>query len=98
MAKHRLNSLSQNSHQGISNTWEKHTEGTVHEKSFPSAKHFHQWEVSSKGPLDFPSRLQQQRPSAGEGEGQREDGSPGRQYKPLVRSSQDRTPGQGRAQ
>lgn len=65
MAKHRLNSLSQNSHQGISNTWEKHTEGTIHEKSFPSAKHFHQWEVSSKGPLDFPSHLQRQRPSAG---------------------------------
>lgn len=52
MAKHRLNSLSQNSHQGISNTWEKHTEDTVCEKNFPSAKNFHQGEVSSKGLLD----------------------------------------------
>lgn len=31
----KLNSLSQNSHQGISNAWEKHTEDTVCEKCSP---------------------------------------------------------------
>lgn len=83
VAKHQVNSLSKNSLQGISSTWEKHTEDTVCEKSFPSAENFHQGEVSSKGLLGSPAICS--------GRGRLEGGGGtegrwglGRQHKPLL--------------
>lgn len=68
VGKSKLNSLSQNSHWGVSQSW-KGTQKAwfVRRFFFFEAENFHQGEVPSKGPLDSPAICSAEQPSGERG-------------------------------
>lgn len=94
----KLNSLSQNSHQGVPNAWEKHTEDTVCEKCFPRMATAIEGTHPPRG--SYTPQPWGQQHSLLEGGGQTEERREGAwdTAQPCRVNSQGRPPGPGRDQ